>query len=191
MDKDPDISNEQFHSKKRHLIIMTEAGKPVYSRYGDEAELSPIVATINVIVNKLRNLKGDGEQVSVRRIETNITKTLIFHKHNLFLIYITRVKSDNDFLVQQLADSIFHQVAVCKEIIFSITNSFAERLAKNPSTNPGQNLESYHQTLSWTFGAGLNSYSGLFKAWMPFPVNVALRKKIKDTMNLFKSDGIM
>ena len=98
-------------AKKRHLIIITEAGKPVYSRYGDEAELSPIVATISVIVNKLRNLKGNGEQVSVRRIETNVTKTLIFHKHNLFLIYITRVISDNDFLVQQLADSIFHQVA--------------------------------------------------------------------------------
>ena len=111
MDKESDISQEQFHSKKRHLIIITEAGKPVYSRYGDEAELSPIVATISVIVNKLRNLKGNGEQVSVRRIETNVTKTLIFHKHNLFLIYITRVISDNDFLIQQLADSIFHQVA--------------------------------------------------------------------------------
>jgi len=110
MDKESEINSEQFHSKKRHLIIMTEAGKPVYSRYGDEAELSPIVATISVIINKLRNLKGNGEQVSVRRIETNITKTLIFFKYNLFLVYITRVKTDNDFLIQQLAESVFHQV---------------------------------------------------------------------------------
>ncbi len=69
--------------------------------------------------------------------------------------------------------------------------TFVERLEKNPSLNPGQNLEAYHQTLAWGFGAALNSFGPLFKAYMAFPLNIASRKKVKDTLQLFKAEGIM
>ncbi len=105
-----EISLDDFNKKKRHVIVMTEAGKPVYSRYGEEAEISPIVATLSVIVNKLRNIKGDGNYLELKRIENNQGKTLIFQKHKLFLIYITKDKRDNDFLIARLADQIFHHV---------------------------------------------------------------------------------
>ena len=107
MEKENEITNEEFHKKKRHLILLTEAGKPVYSRWGDEAEISPIVATLSVIVNKLRNLKGDGS-LKVHRIENNLGKTLIYHKHNLYMVYITKDKKDNDFMVERLSDMLFH-----------------------------------------------------------------------------------
>lgn len=57
LEKMTDISLEEFNKQHTHLIVMTEAGKPVYTRFGDEAEISPIVATLNVIINKVRRIK--------------------------------------------------------------------------------------------------------------------------------------
>jgi hypothetical protein len=34
-------------------MIMTDAGKPVYSRYGDEEILSPFFATISAVIHKV------------------------------------------------------------------------------------------------------------------------------------------
>lgn len=110
MDKELEITLDEFNKKKRHVIVMTEAGKPVYTRYGEEAEISPIVATLSVIVNKLRNIRGDGNNLELKRIENTHGKTLIFLKYRMFLIYITKDKRDNDFLIAQLADLIFHHV---------------------------------------------------------------------------------
>lgn len=185
LEKENDITSIDFHKKKRHVIVMTEAGKPVYTRYGDEAELSPVVATLNVIVNKLRAIRGSDNLLPLRRIETNVNKTLVFSKYGLFSVVITKDKNDHDLVLSRLSDAIFHQ------ILCSITNSFVERLEKNPSLNPGQNLESYHPVMAWTFGAGLNSYSVLFNAFMAFPLNISSRKKIKETMGLFKAEGII
>ena len=43
----------EFYMKKRHIFIITETGKAVYSRYCDEADISPIIATLNVIIHKM------------------------------------------------------------------------------------------------------------------------------------------
>ena len=112
VDKELEISHEEFNKKKRHVIIMTESGKPVYSRYGDEAEISPVVATLSVIINKLRGIKGDGSSMTIKKLETNSTKTIIHGKYGLYFVYITKNKSDHDFLIQRMAESIFHQVRI-------------------------------------------------------------------------------
>jgi hypothetical protein len=34
---------------------MTDAGKPVYSRYGDEEILSPFFATVSAVIHKVQS----------------------------------------------------------------------------------------------------------------------------------------
>ena len=46
------LKYEEFFTKKRHYLIMTDGGKPVYSRYGDEVENNSIFATISAMVTK-------------------------------------------------------------------------------------------------------------------------------------------
>ncbi len=41
-----------FFQSERHYLIMTNAGKPVYSMNGDIYQLSPIFATIYAIISK-------------------------------------------------------------------------------------------------------------------------------------------
>lgn len=111
MDKEMEITLDEFQKKKRHLIVMTEVGKPVYTRWGDESEISPVVATFNVIINKLRSIRGDGSTLELKRMETNNTKTLIFLKNRLFFVYITQEKSDHPYLVERLVETVSHQVS--------------------------------------------------------------------------------
>ena|SRR3990167_3224602 len=119
MEKEVEISLEEFQKKKRHLIVMTEVGKPVYTRWGEESEISPIVATFNVIINKLRSIRGDGSTLELKRMETNKTKTLIFLRNHLFFVYITQEKTDHPYMIERLVETVSHQVT---------TNTNSDRL---------------------------------------------------------------
>ena len=41
---------EEFFHHKRHFFILTFAGKPVYTRYGDEVKLSSFFASLSTMV---------------------------------------------------------------------------------------------------------------------------------------------
>lgn len=112
IDKETEISADDFRAKQRHLIIMTSAGKPVYSRYGDEAELSPVVATLNVVVNKLSSIRGQSRRTDVSRIETSTNKTIVVVKHGLIAAVITKDKSDSDNVLKCLASVVIDQVVL-------------------------------------------------------------------------------
>lgn len=44
----------QFYKIRKHYLIFTEAGKPVYTRYGDEMVLAPFFATMSAIIPKIQ-----------------------------------------------------------------------------------------------------------------------------------------
>lgn len=69
--KDIDISEEmtEFYLIKRHYLIFTEAGKPVYTRYGDEQVLAPYFASMSAIIPKLQSYFWDNEKSA--REQTN------------------------------------------------------------------------------------------------------------------------
>jgi hypothetical protein len=59
--KNLDLDN--FFKQSRHFFIMTEGGKPVYSRYGDEMENNGILATFSAIMTKLIHFTGSDEKL--------------------------------------------------------------------------------------------------------------------------------
>jgi hypothetical protein len=38
---------------RKHYLIFTDAGKPIYSRYGDENILAPFFATLSAVIPKI------------------------------------------------------------------------------------------------------------------------------------------
>lgn len=46
------LNLEQFYKKSRHYFIMTDSGKPVYSRYGDEIQNCGIFGMISAMFTK-------------------------------------------------------------------------------------------------------------------------------------------
>ena len=50
--EDEETALDSFFSADRHYLILTNAGKPVYSMVGDIYTLAPIFATLYAIVSK-------------------------------------------------------------------------------------------------------------------------------------------
>jgi hypothetical protein len=44
---------EEFYKIRKHYLIFTEAGKPVYTRYGEEITLAPFFASLSAIIPKI------------------------------------------------------------------------------------------------------------------------------------------
>lgn len=45
--------DEAWYAHKNHILVFTAAGKPVYSRYGNEDNLLGLSATLSAIIGKL------------------------------------------------------------------------------------------------------------------------------------------
>jgi hypothetical protein len=46
------VSVDQMKKYNNHYFIMTEGGQPIYSRYGDEMDISGMLATYSAIITK-------------------------------------------------------------------------------------------------------------------------------------------
>jgi len=54
-------SLQEMYLIRKHYFIMTDAGKPIYSRYGDEQTLAPFFATFAAIIPKIQNYFWNGD----------------------------------------------------------------------------------------------------------------------------------
>ena len=50
---------EEFYQIRKHFLIFSEAGKPVYTRYGDEMTLAPFFATMSAVMPKIQSYFWD------------------------------------------------------------------------------------------------------------------------------------
>jgi len=55
-------SLDEMYRIRKHYLILSDAGKPVYSRYGDLNNLSPFIATISAILPKIQSYFWDSNQ---------------------------------------------------------------------------------------------------------------------------------
>ena len=92
--KDIDIGEEleEFYKIRKHFLIFTEAGKPVYTRYGDEMVIAPFFATLSAIIPKVQSLfwnnskNAKDNQNKVQWIESQKFSCAILKKGNFFYI---------------------------------------------------------------------------------------------------------
>ena len=50
---------EEFYQIRKHFLIFSEAGKPIYTRYGDEMALAPFFATMSAVMPKIQSYFWD------------------------------------------------------------------------------------------------------------------------------------
>jgi hypothetical protein len=54
-----DESLAEFYQIRKHFLICTDAGKPIYSKHGDETVLAPFFATISAVMPKIQSYFWD------------------------------------------------------------------------------------------------------------------------------------
>ena len=93
-DRYDNLTEKEIYRKKRQVFVLTECGKPVYSRYGNELNLGSIMATFSVIINKMRNHRGSEHIKQIHCIHTNVNRIFFLNKNGLYFIIITTKSSD-------------------------------------------------------------------------------------------------
>ena len=84
----------ELYKIRRHYFIFTEAGKPIYTRFGDEQVLAPFIASMSAIIPKITsyfwdmNVSSKHNQNEVRAIKSRLFNTTILRKGALFYICI-------------------------------------------------------------------------------------------------------
>ena len=148
---------EEFFKKNRHYLIMTEGGKPVYSRYGDPIENNSIFATLSAMITKFTIFNSDTEKENLNIISNKKNKIVFLKKGQLIFIALSKKNDCVSLLFSQL-EYLYNQ------LMSILTISFYSKLEDNPSkclsTMSGtENLfEQMIQYSSKSFCALFNSY---------------------------------
>lgn len=75
---------DEFYRIRKHYLILTDAGKPVYTRYGDEMMLAPFIATLSAVIPKILNYFWDNKLDA--RSNTNRISIIRSNKFNCHLL---------------------------------------------------------------------------------------------------------
>ncbi len=126
--KNANMKLDEFFTKKRHYLIMTDGGKPVYSRYGDEVENNSIFATISAMITKFtifNNTDSFKEEINI--ISNNKNKIVFMKKGQLIFIALSKKVDDSVSLLHSQLEYIYNQ------LMSILTVRFYEKLEDNPS----------------------------------------------------------
>jgi vacuolar fusion protein MON1 len=86
----------EMHKIRKHYLIFTDAGKPVYSRYGDEITLAPFFATLSAIIPKIQSYFCTTQEESKSNRLHSLTsgKFKCYFLHKGSLVYICMVNQN-------------------------------------------------------------------------------------------------
>ena len=126
--RNTDIKYEEFFTKKRHFLIMTDGGKPVYSRYGDEVENNSIFATMSAMITKFtifNSTESFKEELNV--ISNKKNKIVFIKKGQLIYIALSKKIDDTVSLLHSQLEFLYNQ------LMSILTSGLYEKLEENPS----------------------------------------------------------
>ena len=125
--KNSKMKLEEFFTKKRHFLIMSDGGKPVYSRYGDPIENNSIFATLSAMITKFTIFNSNNSfKENLNIISNNKNKIVFLKKGQLIFIALSKKEDCTSLLYSQL-EYLYNQ------LMSILTISFYSKLEDNPS----------------------------------------------------------
>nr|AZS64174.1 SAND Family Protein [Hypericum perforatum] len=119
-DHDEDDASISWRKRKKHFFILSNSGKPIYSRYGDEHKLAGFSATLQAIISFVEN---GGDRVKLVRAGKHQVVFLV--KGPIYLVCISCTEEPYESLRGQL-ELIYGQMIVI------LTKSVNRCFVKNP-----------------------------------------------------------
>ncbi|XP_041994956.1 vacuolar fusion protein MON1 homolog [Salvia splendens] len=153
---DEDDASVSWRKRKKHFIILSHSGKPIYSRYGDEYKLAGFSATLQAIISFVEN---GGDRVNLVRAGKHQVVFLV--KGPIYLVCISCTEEPYESLKGQL-ELLYGQM------ILILTKSVNRCFEKNPKFDMTSLLggtdavfSSLIHSLSWNPATFLHAYSCL------------------------------
>ncbi|XP_010733272.1 vacuolar fusion protein MON1 homolog A [Larimichthys crocea] len=102
--KEEDVSSEAWRSHRKHVFVLSEAGKPIYSRYGTEEALSSTMGVMMALVSFV-----EAEKNIIRSIHADGCKVVFLAKSPLVLVGVYRTCQSDKELLREL-QYIYYQI---------------------------------------------------------------------------------
>ncbi|PWY70958.1 vacuolar fusion protein mon1 [Aspergillus heteromorphus CBS 117.55] len=163
---------EKWKAKRKHYLILSAAGKPIWTRHGDGGLISTYVGVIQTIISFYEDSKDQ-----LRSFSAGDTKFVIVSKGPLYLVAISRFLESDTQLKLQL-EALYMQI-LSTLTLPSLTHLFSVR----PSTDlkrPLQGSETLLSTLADSFTRG--SPPTLLSALECLKIRKSHRQTINNTL---------
>jgi hypothetical protein len=172
---------ENWKAKRKHYLILSAAGKPIWTRHGDGGLISTYVGVIQTIIS----FYEDSED-RLNSFTAGDTKFVVVAKGPLYLVAISRLLESETQLKLQL-EALYMQI-LSTLTLPSLTHLFSVR----PSTDlkrPLQGSETLLSTLADSFTKG--SPSTLLSALECLKIRKAHRQTINNALLKTKIDSLL
>lgn len=176
-----DVAQSLWKSKRKHFIILSAAGKPIYTRHGSDAIISSYAGIIQTIITS--HSEGDDQ---LKSFQAGGVLFVILSQTNLFLVGITSLPESEAQLRVQL-ESLYMQI-LSTLTLPTLTHLFSVR----PSTDlrrPLQGTEVLLSSLADSFTRG--SPSTLLSALECLKIRKSHRNVINSTMIKARVDDLL
>ncbi|XVE79759.1 hypothetical protein DITRI_Ditri14bG0082400 [Diplodiscus trichospermus] len=177
---DEDDASISWRKRKKHFFILSNSGKPIYSRYGDEHKLAGFSATLQAIISFVEN-GGD----RVKLVKAGKHQVIFLVKGPIYLVCISCTEEPFESLKGQL-ELIYGQM------ILILTKSINRCFEKNPKFDMTPLLggtdvvfSSLIHSFSWNPATFLHAYTCLPLAYATRQAAGAVLQDVADSGVLF------
>ncbi|KIV91737.1 hypothetical protein PV10_06246 [Exophiala mesophila] len=170
-----------WKSKKKHFIILSAAGKPIYTRHGSDAIISSYVGIIQTIISSYM-----GNDDNLKSFHAGGVQFVILSQTNLHLVGITSLP-ESEAQVRVQLEALYMQI-LSTLTLPTLTHIFSVR----PSSDlrrPLQGTEVLLSSLADSFTRG--SPSALLSALECLKIRKSHRSIINSTMIKARVDGLL
>ncbi|KAG8128361.1 hypothetical protein E2320_015202 [Naja naja] len=102
--EEEDITMEAWRMHQKHIFVLSEAGKPIYSRYGCEEALSTTMGVMMALVSFV-----EAEKNAIRSIHADGYKVVFLRKSPLVLVAVAQTRQSEQEIAQELL-YIYYQI---------------------------------------------------------------------------------
>ncbi|KAJ9540548.1 hypothetical protein OSB04_027054 [Centaurea solstitialis] len=177
---DEDDASVSWRERKKHFFVLSDSGKPIYSRYGDEHKLAGFSATLQAIISFVEN---GGDRVKFVRAGKHQVVFLV--KEPIYLVCISCTEEPYESLRRQL-EFLYGQM------ILILTKSVNRCFQKNSKFDMRPLLggtdvvfSSLFHTFSWNPASFLHAYTCLPLPYATRQAAGAILQDVADSGVLF------
>ncbi|XVF05683.1 hypothetical protein REPUB_Repub05bG0193600 [Reevesia pubescens] len=177
---DEDDASISWRKRKKHFFILSNSGKPIYSRYGDEHKLAGFSATLQAIISFVEN-GGD----CIKLVKAGKHQVVFLVKGPIYLVCISCTEEPFESLKGQL-ELIYGQM------ILILTKSINRCFEKNPKFDMTPLLggtdavfSSLLHSFSWNPATFVHAYTCLPLAYATRQAAGAILQDVADSGVLF------
>ncbi|KAJ4350997.1 Vacuolar fusion protein mon1 [Ascochyta clinopodiicola] len=181
-----DGSNEeqvmrQWRAKLKHFLVLSSAGKPIYSRHGDDQLITNYIGVVQTIISFYQSTKD-----TLRGFTAGDVRFVVMSKGPLNLVAITRLPESDSQLRAQL-EALYMQI-LSTLTLPSLERMFAAR-ANYDLRRPLQGTETLLSALADGFTRG--SPSTLLSALECLKLRKSHRNTINNSLLKTRSDNLL